>query len=192
MTQNLIGGRWACICSRETYSRFIEFTNIHRLRCKLVAAFYTVRKQIRRNRLRPMSYYASHLSPDFPTMATPSKSRIVKKSEKEAQLEREVAELRRQLKSAGAHPNGITPGGAESSYSHTVYGTLIELFPQAVWMTDAQGQNIYSNRFWHEFSGMTFDQTAGSGWISAVHPEDIARGQWTAAVARGETFENEV
>jgi two-component system, cell cycle sensor histidine kinase and response regulator CckA len=125
-------------------------------------------------------------------MATPSKARIVKKSEKEAQLEREVAELRRQLASAGANPNGIKPGGPESSYSHSVYGTLIELFPQAVWMTDAQGQNIYSNRFWHEFSGMTFEQTAGSGWVSAVHPEDVARGQWAAAVARGETFENEV
>jgi PAS domain S-box-containing protein len=121
-------------------------------------------------------------------MATPSET-IAQKSETEARLEREVAMLRLQLEAAYAGASG-----PESSDSSADYRTLIELSPQAVWMTDPQGQNIYSNRYWHEFSGLGLEQTSGLGWITAMHPEDAEHGraEWAAAVARGESFENEV
>jgi PAS domain S-box-containing protein len=125
-------------------------------------------------------------------MATPSETQatIAQKSETEARLEREVAMLRLQLEAAYAGE----ASGPDSSDSSANYRTLIELSPQAVWMTDPQGQNIYSNRYWHEFSGLSLEQTSGLGWITALHPEDAERGraEWTAAVARGESFENEV
>ena len=89
-------------------------------------------------------------------MATPSETQavIAQKSETEARLEREVAMLRLQLEAAYAGANG-----PESPDSGADYRTLIELSPQAVWMTDPQGQNIYSNRYWHEFSGLSLEQT---------------------------------
>jgi PAS domain S-box-containing protein len=130
-------------------------------------------------------------SPDFPKMAPPSRTQaiIATKSETEARLEREVATLRRQLETASSDA-----GKTEGFDSAADYRALIELSPQAVWMTDPRGQNIYSNHYWHEFSGLSLEQTAGFGWITALHPEDAERGraEWTAAVARGESFENEV
>jgi len=90
-----------------------------------------------------------------------------RQSELIATLEREVAELRRQLavvsaRSADrlmvAEPEELDPLSSEARYR-----ALIELSPQVVWMTDADGANTYCNRYWYEFSGHTMEQTAGWG-----------------------------
>src|SRR5208282_3274968 len=55
------------------------------------------------------------------------------------------------------------------------------------------GSNAFANRRWREYTGLSLDDTAGSGWQSVVHPEDGERHveKWRASVATGEPFEDE-
>lgn len=119
-------------------------------------------------------------------------------SEQVARLEREVAELRRQLAAVYSQASDrlvvAPPDEDQFFYTEARYRALIELSPQAVWMTDPDGGNTYCNRYWYEYSGMTVEQAAGSGWSAALHPEDMARHLegWQAALARGAAYEAEL
>jgi two-component system cell cycle sensor histidine kinase/response regulator CckA len=119
-------------------------------------------------------------------------------SERVAKLEREVAELRRQLAMVYSQASDrlVTAprDEREFTYSEARYRALIELSPQAVWMTDRDGKNTYCNRYWYDLSGMTVDQAVGLGWVAGLHPEDITttRAEWQEAIARGVPYETEV
>ena len=67
------------------------------------------------------------------------------------------------------------------------YRALIELSPQAVWMTRADGYNIYMNQWWYDYSGLTREESEGFGWARAVHPDERDRAVelWRQAVASG-------
>src|SRR5260370_41683023 len=131
-----------------------------------------------------------------------SRSRITQDASQESKqvtkLEREVAELRRQLAMVYSQASDrlVTAprDEREFTYSEARYRALIELSPQAVWMTDRDGKNTYCNRYWYDFSGMTVDQTAGLGWAGGLHPEDITKtsAEWQEALARGGPYEAEV
>ena len=119
-------------------------------------------------------------------------------SEQIAALEREIAELRRQLALASA-PSAdqlilTAPEELDPMQSEARYRALIELSPQVVWMADAEGGNTYCNRYWYEFSGLTMEQTAGWGWAGIVHPHDVAQAtrEWKNSVARGVDYEFEM
>jgi PAS domain S-box-containing protein len=71
---------------------------------------------------------------------------------------------------------------------------VIDTIPATVWSALPDGSNTYVNRRFIEFSGMSAEQTAGSGWKAAIHPDDLERyaGKWMEAVATGKPHENEV
>jgi PAS domain S-box-containing protein len=73
------------------------------------------------------------------------------------------------------------------------YRSLADLIPGVVWTARADGWIEYANRFWLEFTGMTLEQTQGTGWTAAVHPEDIERvtGVWSKALETGKPVEVE-
>ncbi len=54
------------------------------------------------------------------------------------------------------------------------YRSLTTATSQIVWNTDAQGLVIEDLPYWREYTGQTFDETKGWGWLSAVHPDDQA------------------
>src|SRR5215831_18082976 len=126
-------------------------------------------------------------------MASRNGTAEAKTSEQIAALKREVADLRRQL--AAFYQTADRPSDdLETSGSEVRYRALIELSPQVVWMTDALGNNTYCNKYWYEFSGLTMEQTAGWGWASIVHPDDVAKAtkEWRKSVTRGQDYELEV
>src|SRR5258708_8257811 len=98
-----------------------------------------------------------------------------------ATLEREIAELRLQLailSSQGSERLVLAPSDEqESLYAEARNRALIEMTPLAVWITDTKGRTVYGNRYWHEFSSMTMEQSAGWGWMNALHPDDVTRVQ---------------
>lgn len=49
---------------------------------------------------------------------------------------------------------------------------LAETIPALVWTCNPEGKLTYSNSRWHEYTGMSQEQTQGEGWIQALHPED--------------------
>lgn len=71
---------------------------------------------------------------------------------------------------------------------------VIETIPTFAWTALPDGSAEFVNRHWREYTGLSIEKTAGSGWETAVHPEDVKRyaEKWRASVASGEPFENEV
>ncbi len=65
------------------------------------------------------------------------------------------------------------------------FRSLVEAITAIVWSTPASGEFVVEQPRWTDFTGQTFEQLRGWGWLEAVHPEDqpeTAR-VWSAAVA---------
>jgi PAS domain-containing protein len=52
----------------------------------------------------------------------------------------------------------------------------------------------FVNRHWREYTGLSTENTVGSGWQHAVHVQDLERyiEKWHASLATGSLFESEV
>jgi PAS domain S-box-containing protein len=73
------------------------------------------------------------------------------------------------------------------------YRSLVEVITAIVWNTPASGEFEVEQPRWGEFTGQTFEQLKGWGWLDAVHPDDrpnTAR-VWSAAVASRSLYEVE-
>ncbi|BAY90480.1 MULTISPECIES: hybrid sensor histidine kinase/response regulator [unclassified Tolypothrix] len=73
------------------------------------------------------------------------------------------------------------------------YRYLAEAIPQLVWTTNSQGECDYFNQKWYEYTGLTFEESLGSGWVTALHPDDVQNAYevWINAVNSGTLYENE-
>jgi PAS domain S-box-containing protein len=71
---------------------------------------------------------------------------------------------------------------------------VIETMPTFAWTALPNGYVDFVNRHWQEYTGLSPEETAGSGWEAAVHPQDLERhsGGWHASLASGQPFESEV
>ncbi len=63
----------------------------------------------------------------------------------------------------------------------------IESIPAMAFVSLPNGYRTFVNRGWVEYTGMTVEQSLGSGWHAVIHPEDLKRvlGEWEAALAGG-------
>jgi PAS domain S-box-containing protein len=70
---------------------------------------------------------------------------------------------------------------------------LVEAMPAMAFVSRPDGTNEFVSRGWIEFSGLSAEQTAGSGWEAPLHPDDREQHlvKWRASLASGEPFENE-
>ncbi|MEH2457696.1 hybrid sensor histidine kinase/response regulator [Nostoc sp.] len=73
------------------------------------------------------------------------------------------------------------------------YRYLAETIPQLVWTTDANGECDFFNQNWCEYTGLTFEQSLGSGWLAALHPDDVQNADevWSDAVKNRTIYNNE-
>lgn len=69
---------------------------------------------------------------------------------------------------------------------------VIDTIPVIAFISMPDGSNEFTNRSWQEYTGLSVKDTAGWGWASTVHPDDIARHleKWRASVSAGTTFDN--
>jgi len=63
--------------------------------------------------------------------------------------------------------------------SELEFRQLAESMPQIVWITRADGWNIYFNHQWVEYTGLTLEESYGHGWNTPFHPDDQQRA-WEA------------
>jgi PAS domain S-box-containing protein len=73
------------------------------------------------------------------------------------------------------------------------FRSLVEATVAIVWSTPASGEFETDQPGWSAFTGQTFDELKGSGWLDAVHPDDqpnTARA-WSAAVAARSLYQVE-
>jgi PAS domain S-box-containing protein len=75
--------------------------------------------------------------------------------------------------------------------SEAKYRSLADLIPGIVWTARPDGWIDYANAFWFKFTGLTMEQTEGTGWAAAVHADDLPRvGElWRNALETGEPVE---
>jgi PAS domain S-box-containing protein len=55
------------------------------------------------------------------------------------------------------------------------FRTMADSAPVLLWVADEQGQMIYFNQGWLDYTGRTLEQDLGHGWTECVHPEDRRR-----------------
>src|SRR5262245_32333270 len=53
------------------------------------------------------------------------------------------------------------------------YRFLTQSIPQKIFTADANGEVDYFNQPWTEFTGLSFDQIKGWGWLQFIHPDDV-------------------
>ncbi|MBC7849547.1 MAG: PAS domain S-box protein [Chitinophagaceae bacterium] len=81
----------------------------------------------------------------------------------------------------------------ELKSSQDLFRTLIDAIPQVIWTNDSTGKAEYFNERWHEYSGLSYEQSAGPGWQTIVHPDDAhhSKKRWYSALNNSEIFETE-
>lgn len=52
------------------------------------------------------------------------------------------------------------------------FHTLTEVSPVGIFRTDLTGGTTYVNKRWTQIVGISFEQSMGSGWYIAIHPDD--------------------
>lgn len=73
------------------------------------------------------------------------------------------------------------------------YRYLANALPQVVWTTGPDGLVDFMNDRWKDLTGMSADDSLGTAWGAAIHPDDRprVRARWFAAAESGETYELE-
>jgi len=71
------------------------------------------------------------------------------------------------------------------------FRTLAEAVPEIMWTSDADGVDDYFNRKWFDYTGMTLEQSVGTGWTAIVHPDDLAPclSKWEDALRSGQSYD---
>ncbi|HMG33096.1 MAG TPA: PAS domain-containing protein [Blastocatellia bacterium] len=70
---------------------------------------------------------------------------------------------------------------------------VIDAIPALAWCNLPDGPNEFLNKGWHEYTGLTSEQSQGWGWQTAFHPEDLPSlmEKWVKMMASGESDEIE-
>lgn len=65
---------------------------------------------------------------------------------------------------------------------------LIESSTQIVWTTDAQGMMVEDSPSWRTFTGQSYEEWKGCGWLECIHPDERVRidERWRQAVTNRE------
>jgi PAS domain S-box-containing protein len=71
---------------------------------------------------------------------------------------------------------------------------VVETIPAMTFTTLSNGFCTFVNKRWTEYTGLSVEQSSGSGWQRAIHAEDLARNseKWRVSVSAGQLFEDEV
>jgi len=74
--------------------------------------------------------------------------------------------------------------------SEQEFHSLAEAMPQIVWITRADGWNIYFNQQWVDYTGLTLEESYGHGWNIPFHPDDrqIAWEAWQRATQHNDIY----
>jgi PAS domain S-box-containing protein len=75
---------------------------------------------------------------------------------------------------------------SEDHYRHTV-----ELNPQVPWTAAPDGMILDASQRWESLTGLTIQESLGTGWIRALHPDDVASTSrvWTEALRTGKPLD---
>ncbi len=93
----------------------------------------------------------------------------------EALVEQRTAELHRANEALKEEVNEHERAAEGLRASKLLFENLAQVSPVGIFRADLDSRFIYVNRRWLELSGLTAEQAMGSGWVSALHPDDRER-----------------
>ncbi|HZP85738.1 MAG TPA: PAS domain S-box protein [Burkholderiales bacterium] len=75
--------------------------------------------------------------------------------------------------------------------SEAWFRTVANAVPAVVFVTDARGNNTFTNERYQHYAGMNAEQLLGEGWLQTIHPGDRERAAstWRKAVVTGTHYE---
>lgn len=95
-----------------------------------------------------------------------------------------------------AQAGGGKPSEDNVAQEHPWYGgiefrTLAESIPALVFVSDANGANVYSNVQFQRYTGMQPEEMLGDGWLNALHPDDRERAAetWLKSWSEGSAYD---
>jgi len=70
---------------------------------------------------------------------------------------------------------------------------VIDTIPTLAWCNLPDGSNEFLNRRWHEYTGLSPEESRGWGWQTAIHPDDrdSLLEKWRGVLVTGESAEME-
>jgi len=82
-------------------------------------------------------------------------------------------------------------GATELADTAAQLHALLRLSPGAIVQLDPTGALLTANDQWLALSGLTLEQSKGSGWAAAIHPDDLDRvgDDWAAHAASGTAYQ---
>ncbi len=87
----------------------------------------------------------------------------------------------------------LTSALDEIRTSETKLRQVIDTIPTLAWCNLADGPNEFLNKRWHEYTGLSPEESHGWGWQVAFHPEDLPplMKKWRELLVSGESGEIE-
>ena len=87
----------------------------------------------------------------------------------------------------------LTKALDEITNSETRLRQVIDTIPTLAWCNLPDGSNEFLNKRWHDYTGLSPEESHGWGWQVAFHPEDIPplMGKWQELLVSGEPGEIE-
>jgi PAS domain S-box-containing protein len=78
------------------------------------------------------------------------------------------------------------------SHEHNL-AAIIDTIPTLAWCNLPDGSNEFLNKGWHEYTGLSHEESHGWGWQAAFHPEDLPplMEKWRKMLVSGESDEIE-
>src|SRR5260370_1953379 len=70
---------------------------------------------------------------------------------------------------------------------------IIDTIPALAWCNLPDGSNEFLNQRWHDYTGLSPEESGGSGWQTVIHPQDLPRmmEKWQEVLTSGEAGEVE-
>src|SRR5271167_844356 len=70
---------------------------------------------------------------------------------------------------------------------------VIDTIPTLAWCNLPDGSNEFLNKRWHDYTGLSPEESGGSGWQTVIHPQDLPRmmEEWQGVFSSGEAGEIE-
>jgi len=98
-------------------------------------------------------------------------------------------------KSAARHSGAVVRPklSKNSDTSEEELRRLLDTIPVMAWIARPDGTKEFLNKQWHDYMGLTPEESDGWGWKVSVHPDDLSRlsKEWQAMIVTGEQLETE-
>ncbi len=71
---------------------------------------------------------------------------------------------------------------------------ITQTIPNFIWTCTPDGNATYFNQSWYKYTGQTTEESFGSGWKDAIHPQDIDHtfSLWKKSLEAGEILSNQL